>query len=463
MKILSFKRKNIVFASIILILAAMLISTINYMMSMNSTINRMTTVAQQTMQAWSPDVHTKDVEKLVKTHDETIQRYMISHFDDLGKYQPQVAQGYLFGVELANGTDTSVISAPTFLMNEFADSDLHIGSMYTQPQVIVDSIKKMKKSKKQTMSIIYTDSFGTWLTVLKPLFNEEGEMFAYYGIDFDASAYLADEYQKMATIIGIFVLLIVIIWLSQSFTMNNSNEQKEVNRRKSTTNDLAINDAEKPILTKTNFQRLAEANAHSVLANTPYLTSKKDLTNDLNQQANLINSTIQLITTIAKESKIMLLHAKTKTDSTSVTQLETYALISDITERSMTNSKLISRLIQEVQTATDKGVQLFQASTLLTFENKENKQKMTSLVKEVTTQTTFILKNIKEVHDNLNQIILANEQLTDLVSLSEAELNSHSATSLILEEINLFNAIVVASKSMKSTIQLLEKMTIDNK
>lgn len=220
MRALSLKTKNILFASIVTILVAVIITTINYFMSMNATIDRLTTTSEQTVKAWSKDVHTEDVTKLVNTKNEAIQSEMVKHFDKLAEYQPQVAQGYLFGVELDNGTDTSVISGPSFLMEDFDKSDLHIGDMYTQPQVIADAIANMKETKKQTISDIYSDDFGTWLTVLKPLFDENGEMFAYYGVDFDATPYLVGETEKIKTTIIILIVLLLIVCFIQYLFMN---------------------------------------------------------------------------------------------------------------------------------------------------------------------------------------------------------------------------------------------------
>lgn len=425
----------------------MLISTINYMMSMNSTVNRMTTVAQQTMKAWSPDVHTADVEKLVKNHDATIQKQMINHFDRLSKYQPQVSQGYLFGVELANGTDTSVISAPTFLMHEFAESDLYIGDLYTQPQVIVDSIKKMKKSNKQTMSVIYTDSFGTWLTVLKPLFNEDGEMFAYYGIDFDASAYLSDEYQKMATIIGIFALLIVILWLYQSLTTAKLSEQQKL------TNRLHENSMNEPLQAANPPSQ--EMTENTSFDNTTYSNSKKIQISNSKQQTMHIHSSIQLIIKLAKESHIMLLHAKTQVVQMKTEQVDSQISLQSITERSTVNSALISRLLQEVQTATDKAIQSFQADTLLTSEYIDNKEQMISSFREITSQTTSILNNIKEVEHSLEIISIANQQLSRIVGMS----NESYSTPHLEDEIEQFNQIIQSTKLMSETIQMLEELT----
>lgn len=211
MRKLSLKMKNILFASIITILVAIILTTINYFMSMNATVDRLTNVSKDTVKAWSQDIKTADVEKLVQTKDENIQKEIVAHFDRLAQYQPQVAQGYIFGVELENGAGTSVISGPTFLMDDFDKSDLHIGDIYTQPKVIADAIADMKKTKQQTISDIYSDDFGTWMTVLKPLFDENGEMFAYYGVDFDASSYLNGEYKKIKTTIFILIGLLLLV------------------------------------------------------------------------------------------------------------------------------------------------------------------------------------------------------------------------------------------------------------
>ena len=98
MKKLSLKMKNILFASIITILVAIILTTINYFMSMNATVDRLTNVSKDTVKAWSQDIKTADVEKLVQTKDENIQKEIVAHFDRLAQYQPQVAQGYIWSV-----------------------------------------------------------------------------------------------------------------------------------------------------------------------------------------------------------------------------------------------------------------------------------------------------------------------------------------------------------------------------
>lgn len=199
----SLKRKSVILASLITIIVAVTLTFINYEMSMHETKKRMETTSLATVKAWYEDITEEDVQAVFEQHDQKVQQKLINHFDELATYQPSVAQGYIFG------TDTSIISGPSFLMDDFKKSKLTIGDMYTQPQVIVDAIAEMKKTKKTTVSDIYRDDFGTWQTILKPIKNSQGEIYAYYGVDFNAAEYLNGEYNKI--IISIIVLMILLI------------------------------------------------------------------------------------------------------------------------------------------------------------------------------------------------------------------------------------------------------------
>lgn len=449
MKNISIKTRSVVFASIILILAATLISTINYIMSMNTTVDRLTISAQQTIKAWSPEIKTEDVEKLVRTQDPDIQNEMMAHFDKLSKYQPQVAQGYLFGVELANGTDTSVISAPTFLMNEFADSDLLIGSLYTQPQVIVESIKRMKKSEKQTMSIIYTDSYGTWITVLKPLFDKDGEMFAYYGIDFDASAYISAEYKKMATIFGIFILLIILIWLVQAVFSKNKNTSSKIKHppyKEKIAIEVPTKSAKSTKL-KTMPEPKPDFKMLDLQLASSFLNSDKLTT--LREHSNHVNSAVYFITSIAKDSHRNLV-AVSKDGEELLVAIDS----------SDTAIKLINRLIIEVQTATDKSVQSFQLDTLLNSSKQPTSLESQNTLKEITSQTRKILNNIEEMKDILQDIKEENNCLTTLAQSNVEKIETSEITSIIGNQQRLFKKLIQTSKNMNSIIHVLNLLTV---
>ena len=206
------------------LVVAIIVTSISYFSDMNFLMSKLATDSTKTVQAWSEDVATDEVLSLMerKNANGEVSKKFVEHFDDLAKYQPAVAQGYIFGTELKNGTDTSVVSGPTFLMEEFKKSNLNIGDMYTQPDNIAKAIQKMKDTKKLVVSDTYTDDFGTWLTVLKPILNQQGEVVAYYGVDFDAKSYIDGKKHEMIVIIGILIGLLIVISVIQYLILNRA-------------------------------------------------------------------------------------------------------------------------------------------------------------------------------------------------------------------------------------------------
>lgn len=206
------------------LVVAIIITSISYFSDMNFLMSKLATDSTKTVQAWSKDVATDDVRTLMESKDvnSEVSKNLVKHFDNLAKYQPAVAQGYIFGTELKNGTDTSVVSGPSFLMEDFQKSNLNIGDMYTQPDNIVKAIQEMKDTKNLVVSDTYTDDFGTWITVLKPIMSPQGEMVAYYGVDFDAKSYIDGKHREMLMIIGILIGLLIVMSVIQYLILNRA-------------------------------------------------------------------------------------------------------------------------------------------------------------------------------------------------------------------------------------------------
>lgn len=206
------------------LVVAIIVTCISYFSDMNFLMDKLASDSTKTVQAWSKDITTEDVEEAMKTKDinnPTVKK-LIGHFDNLGNYQPQVAQGYIFGTELKNGTDTRIVASPTFIMNELKKANLGIGDMYTQPDNIVKVVKQLKQTKKLVVSEPYSDDMGTWITVAKPIINGQGEVIAYYGVDFDAKSYIDGKRHEMVVIVGILIGLLIVVSAIQYFVLNRS-------------------------------------------------------------------------------------------------------------------------------------------------------------------------------------------------------------------------------------------------
>jgi methyl-accepting chemotaxis protein len=167
-------------------------------------------------QNWVKNINSDDVIKAKQNKDvnSVIQKKFTSYFDDLSIKYPIVAQGYLFGAELENGSSTSIISNPTNILQNMAQGGLKLGDMYEQPKLIVNAIKIMLDKKEIIFTSHYTDIYGTWLTVLYPIYDKNKKIIAYFGVDFDASSIYKNQLnllKKTSSMLFIFLFLTIII------------------------------------------------------------------------------------------------------------------------------------------------------------------------------------------------------------------------------------------------------------
>ncbi|WP_206918540.1 methyl-accepting chemotaxis protein [Alicyclobacillus suci] len=211
---LSFFTKNILFTSIniIAIGAALIISS--YVIERNiltATLHKQITTVTDT---WEKGVTANEVEQAMaeKSFNGPVNQKLQKYFNEISQYNPNIAQAYLFGTELKNGDETSIISAPTKLTKQLAQAKMNVGDMYQQPQNVVVAIQHMLQTKKPEFTSVYSDGFGTWETIVYPITDSSGHIFAYFGVDADASM-LPQGLHKLLTngIILLIIFLIIII------------------------------------------------------------------------------------------------------------------------------------------------------------------------------------------------------------------------------------------------------------
>lgn len=137
---------------------------------------------------WANKLSVKDVESALENKDweSPGQKRLTTIFDSFSENNLNVAQAYIFGAELQDGNKTSLIAFPTHLVTAFKEANLNIGDMYEQPSEVAVAIESMLESKKETFTEVYNDDFGTWMSVLYPILNSNGEVVAYFAVDVNA-------------------------------------------------------------------------------------------------------------------------------------------------------------------------------------------------------------------------------------------------------------------------------------
>ncbi|WP_084224804.1 methyl-accepting chemotaxis protein [Paenibacillus pectinilyticus] len=211
MKTKNYFGKNLLFSMInLLVIGVVLISVSAYFQNRILT----DTLREQThnmTSVWAKGITNKDVQGALsdKSYEASEQQRLTKLFDSYTAFNANVAQAYIFGVELADGNKTSLISFPSHVVKAFKEAGLNIGDMYEQPKEIVNGLKSMLKTKTETFTSHYKDDYGTWVSVLYPIMDDSGNVTAYFGIDVNAK--MIPDAQKSFLVSTIILLLIALV------------------------------------------------------------------------------------------------------------------------------------------------------------------------------------------------------------------------------------------------------------
>lgn len=413
MRKLSVKAKTILFSCFIIVAVGLIITAVSNYMNMKLAVDQLASDSQATVKAWSEDVTEDDVINIIQTKDRDSEsgKKLEEHFNNLSHYQPQVAQGYVFGAELKNGTDTSLLSAPTALLDLMEEGNLNTGDFYTQPVNIVNVVKEMKETKAMATSEPYTDELGTWVTVVKPYLNENGEVFAYYGVDFNAKPYM-DNQRKLLWIVCSILLVLLLLF---SFL-----QYKSVTKTFKPVQELVHGIEE---ATKGNFDvELKESNDElgAVVGKFNKMTkniggllqSIKVASHETNARSeglfSSIHSTGDRMTEVTEEVADMSIRLKSQTNSTKdvLRSLEEW---SQVVETVAKNTSAVSELAANMETRALNGnhsVMSVQERMALINESTRTSENSISMLKKRSEEISGIVELITSIADQTNLLSL---------------------------------------------------------
>lgn len=226
----SFIFRNITVSVVISLFIAIAIGLSSYFVFSNIIKNDIKKDANNIVNSWAKEIDMDTVKKAMnEDYDSADQQKLIAFFDNISKTNKKVAQAYIFSSDIVDGNKTPLIGAPTPLVEGLKKEGVKIGDPYPQPDRIVNAIKKMKETKKVVSSEIYNDAFGTWITELYPLKDDNGEVFAYFGVDVNAGLLHTSQVQLLKiTLFVLLPLLILVIIFQVFYTRRSFKPMKEL-------------------------------------------------------------------------------------------------------------------------------------------------------------------------------------------------------------------------------------------
>lgn len=209
---LSFFTKNLLLSFFNIVLIGLVLIVSSYLIQRTILIDQLHGQVEKIAVKWAKGINPDEVSQAVqeKNYDGPVQAKLRAYLDNITATNPNITHAYIFGTELQNGDQTSIIAMPTDLREQFEKDKMGVGAMYEQPNVVAVSLADMLDSDKPTFTSIYDDPFGTWTTLMTPIKDPSGRIFAYFAVDANAKA-VPDGLTKLlisgATILVIFLLI----------------------------------------------------------------------------------------------------------------------------------------------------------------------------------------------------------------------------------------------------------------
>ncbi|WP_307416940.1 methyl-accepting chemotaxis protein [Paenibacillus sp. W2I17] len=223
---MSFFSKNLLlsFTNIVIIGVALIASS--YYFQKTVLVDQLHGQVEQITKKWAEDINPAEVQAAITegSYDGATQTKLRAYFDEMQEYYPNIAQAYIFGVELGgdNKRLTSLVAMPTNLREAFQSENVNIGDMYEQPVVVANALKEMLNTDRPTFTTFYSDDFGTWTTIAYPIKDSNGKIFSYFAVDADASAVPAGLNSLLKNGIIILVAFLLLFLIIQYLVVKNT-------------------------------------------------------------------------------------------------------------------------------------------------------------------------------------------------------------------------------------------------
>lgn len=208
--------KNLVISFGSIALIGIILITAAYQLQKGILISQLNDQAKITTLKWSQDLDTSQVEQAVseKSYSDTYQSKLRDYLDSIHTFNPNIAQAYIFSSQLDENNGAPIYAIPTNLLEAFENDKLLPGIKYPLSHQIAQGLADMNATGEPAFSDFYTDDFGTWTTLMYPIKNADGSIYAALYFDVDASA-VPKGLSKLITygmmyLIGFLILFMVL-------------------------------------------------------------------------------------------------------------------------------------------------------------------------------------------------------------------------------------------------------------
>lgn len=183
---LSFLQKNVLLTVLVILTLVGTMGALSFNMFQNS---MMSIFERHSFETGDTVLHKLD-EEIVRdvTKDPVAQREkrekLTEKLDEATEELNSVGQTYIVGAKKNEKGELLIVDLSTDLANVV---EVRPGEYYKQPDLWMKAYDKVMSTKKANMTVVYEDLLGTWVTILEPIKDGDGNIVAIVAADVDAS------------------------------------------------------------------------------------------------------------------------------------------------------------------------------------------------------------------------------------------------------------------------------------
>ncbi|PGA31069.1 methyl-accepting chemotaxis protein [Bacillus wiedmannii] len=183
---LSFLQKNVLLTVLVILTLVGTMGALSFNMFQNS---MMSIFERHSFETGDTVLHKLD-EQIVRdvTKDPVAQREkrekLTEKLDEATEELNSVGQTYIVGAKENEKGELLIVDLSTDLANVV---EVRPGEYYKQPDLWMKAYDKVMSTKKANMTVVYEDLLGSWVTILEPIKDGDGNIVAIVAADVDAS------------------------------------------------------------------------------------------------------------------------------------------------------------------------------------------------------------------------------------------------------------------------------------
>ncbi|MED0873301.1 methyl-accepting chemotaxis protein [Bacillus mobilis] len=205
---LSFLQKNVLLTVLVILTLVGTMGALSFNMFQNS---MMSIFERHSFETGDTVLHKLD-EEIVRdvTKDPVAQREkrekLTEKLDEATEELNSVGQTYIVGAKENEKGELLIVDLSTGLANIV---EVKPGDYYKQPDLWMKAYDKVMSTKKANMTVVYEDALGSWVTILEPIKDGDGNIVAIVAADVDAS--IVPSTKKKFIIQGLMFICISVL------------------------------------------------------------------------------------------------------------------------------------------------------------------------------------------------------------------------------------------------------------